>query len=114
MADYIDCSTVDTPKPVIIPPKDPTPGGGCDCDYLEAEIVKKQDRLTAGNGIDITGNVISVTGISPAGVEWDDILNKPDLQGKLTAGDGISIDAADLISLGVDPVPLSTVQGWFV
>lgn len=47
----------------------------------------KQDKLTAGAGISITGNTISATGGGTAdAVEWDNVLNKPTFSTVATSG----------------------------
>jgi len=50
---------------------------------LENAVAGKQDKLTAGDYVDITGNTISVTGLQPAG----DYATKAELDGKQDAGD---------------------------
>lgn len=50
---------------------------------LENAVAGKQDKLTAGDYVDITGNTISVTGLQPAG----DYATKAELAGKQDAGD---------------------------
>lgn len=48
---------------------------------------KKQNKLTAGAGISITGDTISATGGGTAdAVEWDNVLNKPSFSTVATSG----------------------------
>lgn len=58
---------------------------------LENAVAGKQDKLTAGDYVDITGNTISVTGLQPAG----DYATKAELDGKQDAGDYATQQALD-------------------
>lgn len=58
---------------------------------LENAVAGKQDKLTAGDYVDITGNTISVTGLQPAG----DYATKAELAGKQDAGDYATQQALD-------------------
>jgi hypothetical protein len=55
-----------------------------DITSLESEIDTKQDELTAGEGIDITNNVISFNG--SVVTDYDDLTNKPQVNGTTLSG----------------------------
>ena len=51
---------------------------------IETELDTKQDELTAGEGIDITNNVISFNG--SVVTDYDDLANKPQVNGTTLSG----------------------------
>lgn len=67
-------------------------------------VAGKQDKLTAGEGININGDEISVNLIGENGITVDGNVigfEGGDLQSKLNAGDGITIDANNNIAANI-------------
>lgn len=68
--------------------------------YVDTELAKKQDKLTAGTGIKIEGNTISATGGGGGGggtTDYTQLDNKPSIN-------GVTLDGSkSLDELGIQP-----------